>query len=201
MCLSGFNACVVAENNSGQIRLGPVSQPTFVQCERVATRITRLRVDDNLCDSLQHRGSQPSGSTFPSRMSHASTSRNHIPYMLKQHLKSKRNLLLMPLQRFIQETFLTPHQVIYTLTMLLGMSGKENPLQYRRVLDPFQWAYVSNYMKWFYRVSHPIMILDALGRPPRPANHEVLKARDDHTEDVSAFCQCVVQQGRSGIEA
>lgn len=47
----------------------------FVQRERVATRTTRPRVDDNSFDSSQCRGSQPSSSTSRSRLAHASTSR------------------------------------------------------------------------------------------------------------------------------
>lgn len=45
------------------------------------------------------------------------------------------------------------------------------------------------------------MMRDAPGMPPRPTNQEILKARDDHTKDVSAVCQRVVEMGKAGIEA
>lgn len=56
-------------------------------------------------------------------------------------------------------------------------------------------------MTWFYRVSHAIMTPNALERPPSSANQEVLEAWDDHNEDISAVCQCIVKMGRVGIEA
>lgn len=45
------------------------------------------------------------------------------------------------------------------------------------------------------------MTPDAPGRPPRLVNLEVLNVRDDHTEDVSADCQCVMKTDKADIEA
>lgn len=55
MWVSYFNASVMAENNLGWIRHNCVSKTALVQRERVVTRTTGLRVDDNLFDGLQHR--------------------------------------------------------------------------------------------------------------------------------------------------
>lgn len=55
-------------------------------------------------------------------------------------------------------------------------------------------------MAWFYMVSHPIMTPYALGRPPRPANQEILEAQDNHTEDVTTICWHVWEMGKSCIE-
>lgn len=42
--------------------------------------------------------------------------------------------------------------------------------EFHKVLALVQWAYVDDYMAWFYRVSHPIMTPNASGRPLRPSN-------------------------------
>lgn len=45
------------------------------------------------------------------------------------------------------------------------------------------------------------MTPDSPRRPPRPANQEVLKARNDNTEDKSAVHRCVVEMRKACIEA
>lgn len=75
------------------------------------------------------------------------------------------------------------------------------PKEYHRVLAFVYWSYLDGFMTWFYSMSHPIMTPDAPERPHRPANCEVLEARDGHTEDVSTICRCIVEMGRSDIEA
>lgn len=62
------------------------------------------------------------------------------------------------------------------------------------------WAYVGAYIAWFNWVSHSIITLDALGRPPRPSNHDILEAKDDHTQDLSSACQRIMDIAKSGIE-
>ena len=54
-----------------------MSQTASVRRERVVSRTRRPRVDDNIFDDLNHRRSQPYGSTYHSRLSQASTSRSH----------------------------------------------------------------------------------------------------------------------------
>lgn len=71
------NACGCNENNHDRTRLGRVSQTVSVQCEGVTSRTTRPRVDDNLFDSSQRRGSQPSISASRSCLSHAYTLWGH----------------------------------------------------------------------------------------------------------------------------
>lgn len=49
------------------------------------------------------------------------------------------------------------------------------------------WSYVDDYIWWFFSVSHPYMILDALGDPPRPAHQKILKEEligEDHVIDM-----------------
>lgn len=56
-------------------------------------------------------------------------------------------------------------------------------------------------MTWFYRVSHPIMKTKTFGILFRPTNQEVLEAKDDHIEDVSAVCRCIREMERLDTEA
>lgn len=71
---------------------------------------------------------------------------------------------------------------------------------YCRVLAPIHWAYTKGYLTWLYRVSHPIMTPNTHGRPPRPSNKEVLKAKDDHTQDISNIFRHNMDMARSDIE-
>lgn len=46
-------------------------------------------------------------------------------------------------------------------------------------------------MAWFYRMARPIMTPDTFGEPPRLANQEVLKVRDEEVESMTAVCRRV----------
>lgn len=53
---------------------------------------------------------------------------------------------------------------------------------------------------WFNKVSQPIMIPCAPGRPPRPFNHERLEVRDDHTQDILLIYQGIMDTAGSNID-
>ncbi|XP_058766868.1 uncharacterized protein LOC131640495 [Vicia villosa] len=55
--------------------------------------------------------------------------------------------------------------------------------EYRRLVATQSWHCVDGYMTWFYRVSHPLMTLEAPEDPPRLAHEEILEnqqAEKDH---------------------
>lgn len=59
-------------------------------------------------------------------------------------------------------------------------------------------------MTWFYTMSHLVMTLNALRRPPSLAHEEILengKARDNHVVDVSPICQNIMWIKRGGLES
>lgn len=41
---------------------------------------------------------------------------------------------------------------------------------------------------------------NAPGRSPTPSNQEVLEVKNDHIEDATAVCLCVMDMGKLGIE-
>lgn len=48
------------------------------------------------------------------------------------------------------------------------------------------WSFAYNYVQWYFRVSHPYIILDTLEDPPRPSNQDILeeeKTKANHIVD------------------
>src|ERR1051325_6157071 len=61
------------------------------------------------------------------------------------------------------------------------------PEKARSTVTPDDWSYEYGYMIWFFRVSHPYMIEDAPGNPPRSVHQEILEeeqAMRGHDHDV-----------------
>lgn len=87
------------------------------------------------------------------------------------------------------------------LDAILDFESHMVPEEYHMVLVIIQQTYANGCMTWFYRMPHAIMMRDTPGKPHRPTNHEIPKARDDYIKDVSAVCQRVVEIGKAGIEA
>lgn len=99
---------------------------------------------------------------------------------------SKYTLESLPLSPFVIEILMSYVNSLLVLEV------------YHRVLV-VQWAYVQCYITWFYRVSHPIMIQNARGRPLKSSKQEILEVKDDHTHDVLSVCQRIMDMARSDI--
>ena len=73
----------------------------------------------------------------------------------------------------------------------------------RMMQAPISWHCVEGYVTWFYTVSHPIMTLDALGRPPRPAHEDILDnqhTQDDHAPNVFPIYQWIKLIGLEALD-
>ena len=58
------------------------------------------------------------------------------------------------------------------------------PDKARNIVVPDDWSYVYGYMLWFFRISHPYLIREAPGDPPRTTHQEILE------EEQAARDQC-----------
>ena len=73
----------------------------------------------------------------------------------------------------------------------------------RSTISKSDWSYINEYIRWFFRVSHPYMVWAALGDPLRPAHQELLeeeKAQLDHVEDVLPRYHCIVEIAHACID-
>ncbi|XP_058776609.1 uncharacterized protein LOC131650927 [Vicia villosa] len=77
------------------------------------------------------------------------------------------------------------------------------PEEARSTVATSDWSYKHSYMLWFFQVSHPYMIYDVPGNPPRPVHHEILEekqVRTDHATNMLPTCRRIMELAWDGID-
>ncbi|CAI8615467.1 unnamed protein product [Vicia faba] len=77
------------------------------------------------------------------------------------------------------------------------------PDEAQSTIAPDDWSYADCYIIWFFRVSHPYLVQDAPGNPPRPSHQEILEkeqTQTDHATDVLPRCRRIMEIVQTSID-
>ena len=70
-------------------------------------------------------------------------------------------------------------------------------------INKSDWSYVNEYIRWFFKVSHPYMVQTSPEDPPRPSHQEKLEEEQtqlDNAHDVLLRCRRIMEIVQEDID-